>query len=137
METEVTAACRRDHAPFLFAQMALVRRHFQWLDVQLTGKVLKGSGTLEVGGKRYQVTLSYSPFYPYRFDRISITGISYHPKIHLYADLNLCLYHPVQDMPPFQTIPLVEMVPWITEWCIHYQEWQKYGVWLGKEIAHN
>ncbi|MBK0378561.1 hypothetical protein [Mucilaginibacter segetis] len=136
MEDEVVIACRKNYRLFLFVQMELARQHFSWLKLSLNGRMISGSGVLEVGDRRYQVDLNYSPFFPIRFDRILIKGISYHPKIHVYGDLSLCLYHPVQDMPLFRTIPLVEMIPWISEWCVHYQEWQKYGVWLGKEISH-
>ncbi len=137
MENEVTLACRKDYAFFLFAQVELVKQHFSWLHLVVDGKQINGSGILKVGDERYQVALSYSPFFRFRFDRIYIKGISYHKKIHVYGDMSLCLYHPVQDVPLFRTIPLVEMIPWITEWCIHYQEWKKYGVWLGKEISHD
>lgn len=136
MGNEVIAACRKDHRLFLFAQLELVRQNFRWLNLSLKGTLISGSGLLEVYGQRYQVEVNYTPFYTFRFDRIYIKGIAYHKKIHVYHDLSLCLYHPVQDMPLFRTIPLVEMIPWISEWCVHYQEWQKYGVWLGKEISH-
>lgn len=36
----------------------------------------------------------------------------------------------------FQKIPLFRMIPWITEWIIFYEQWKKYGIWLGKEIKH-
>jgi hypothetical protein len=127
---------QKNYRIFLFVQMELVKQYFNWLELSLKGRMIIGSGILEVGGKRYEVDLNYSPFLPFRFDRIYIKGIRYHYKIHVYQDLSLCLYHPVQDMPFFKTIPLVEMIPWITEWCVHHQEWQKYGVWLGKEISH-
>jgi hypothetical protein len=136
MEDKVTIVCRKDYRLFLFAQLELVKQHFRWLNLTINGTMISGSGLLEVGGRRYQVTLSYSPFFPLRFDRIFIKGIAYHQKIHVYGDISLCLYHPVQDMHLFRTIPLVEMIPWISEWCVHYQECQKYGVWLGKEISH-
>lgn len=136
MVNEIGKACRKEYQTFLFVQLELIKHNFHWLNLSVKNKIISGSGTLEVGGRRYQINISYSPFLPFRFERIYIKGVTYHKKIHLYADLSLCLYHPVQDMPFLRTIPLVEMIPWITEWCIHYQEWQKYGVWLGKEISH-
>lgn len=54
----------------------------------------------------------------------------------MYGDLSLCLYHPIIDKKPSETIALFTMIPWISEWCIHYEEWKKYKVWLGKEISH-
>jgi hypothetical protein len=136
MANNVVTTCQKNYQPFLFAQLKVAKQYFHWLTLSLNGRLINGSGVLKVGGQHYQVELSYSPFFPLRFERIFIKGIVYHNKIHVYGDLSLCLYHPVQDMPLFRTIPLVEMIPWITEWCVHYQEWQKYGVWLGKEIAH-
>jgi hypothetical protein len=136
MEIELVEKCQRDYRSFLFVQSELVKRHFKWLNVFVEGKTLKGYGTLEIFGVRYKVNLRYSPFYTVRFDRIFIEDVKYHSKIHLYQDESLCIYHPTFDMPLYKTIPLVEMIPWISEWCIHYQEWQKYGIWLGKEIKH-
>jgi hypothetical protein len=101
-------------------------------------KELLGRGTLTVNNTEYQVVLRYSPFLDYRFDRIYILNqsIEYNNKIHVYRDLSLCLYHPVIDKPYNKIIPLVKMIPWISEWCIHYEEWKKYKVWMGKEILH-
>jgi hypothetical protein len=132
----VIADCKKNYNYFLFAQEALVRQHFTWLELNVISKLLKCTGVLNISGHRFDVTINYSPFFDYRFDRIYIKGITYHRKIHVYGDLSLCLYHPIQDMPLLRTIPLVEIIPWITEWCIHYLEFKKYGVWLGKEIVH-
>ena len=59
---------------------------------------------------------------------VSISGIC--------KDLSLCLYHPIIDKPTFRIIPLFQMIPWISEWIVFYEQWKKYGVWLGKEIKH-
>ncbi len=130
--------CRRNYQDFLFTQKVLVESYFPWLKVRIENKILKALGQLEMFGDFFHIEISYSPFLPNRFDRIYLKNpdIKFNDKIHLYRDLSLCLYHPVIDMPLTKTIPLVDMVPWISEWCIHYQEWKKYGVWLGKEIAH-
>jgi len=132
----IKADCQKNYSVFLFVQKALAIRHFKWIDFTTINKLIKGTGVLAIAGNRFEVEVNYSPFFDYRFDRIYIKGINYHPKIHVYADLSLCLYHPVQDMPLLRTIPLAEMIPWISEWCIHYLEFKKYGVWLGKEIVH-
>jgi len=39
-------------------------------------------------------------------------------------------------MPAFRTIALFNMIPWISEWIVFYEQWKKYGVWLGREIKH-
>lgn len=35
-----------------------------------------------------------------------------------------------------KTIPLFNMIPWISELPVHYEEWKKCGVWIGKEIKY-
>jgi hypothetical protein len=130
--------CRKNYQEFLFTQKILVETYFPWLTVRIDDKILKASGRLRISGTFYDVDLSYSPFLPGRFDRIYLknSGILFNERIHLYRDLSLCLYHPLIDMPHHKTIPLTHIIPWISEWCIHYLEWKKYGVWLGKEISH-
>ncbi|TKB99144.1 hypothetical protein [Pedobacter cryophilus] len=136
--TNVITECRKNYQEFLFVQKALVESYFPWLKVVVKNKLLIADGTLEMFGKSYNVSITYSPFYEYRFDRIFLrnAGIKFNSAIHVYSDLSLCLYHPKIDMPLFKTVSLVDMVSWIPEWCVHYQEWKKYGVWLGKEIKH-
>ena len=116
----------------------LVGYHYDWIKLVQTPREIFGEGSLNVNGEYFDVLLKYSPFLPFRFDRIFITNknIQYNSSIHVYRNSALCLYHPVFDKPLFKIIPLFKMIPWITEWCIHYQEWKKYGVWLGKEIKH-
>ena len=139
MADKITNEIRRNYSAFLFVQKELVKRHFTWLSVDIKGKVIFCKGTLKVFGRFYPVEITYSPFYPFRFDRIFVHDpeITFDHKIHVYGDLSLCLYHPLIDMPYDKTIPLIDMIPWITEWCINYQNWKKYGIWLGREIQHN
>lgn len=125
---------------FLSFQKLLVEQSFDWLKLILDAKnkQIVGSGELLVDKKKISIILSYSPFNRARYDRIYITNqdIKYHRDIHLYSDNSLCLYHPKIDQPLLQRIPLVKMIPWITEWVVFYEQWKKYGVWLGKEIKH-
>jgi len=134
-------ALKKDYYKYLCLEKYLVESHFSWLKLVLTGCMLNGEGNLEVGVRRYRVSVLYSPFFHDRIGRFDIIkiedkSIRYDKKIHLYRDMSLCLYHPVVDKPPLNIIPLVRMIPWITEWCVHYEDWKKYGVWLGKEILH-
>jgi len=136
--TNVINQSRKNYQEFLFVQKVLVETYFPWLDVRIQGKILTASGILQSLEFSYKVDIKYSPFFEYRFDRIYLkdAGIIFNSKIHVYYDLSLCLYHPLIDMPLLKTIPLTDMVSWISEWCIHYREWKKYKVWLGKEIQH-
>ncbi|OPC06980.1 hypothetical protein BAS09_18255 [Elizabethkingia ursingii] len=125
---------------FLIVQKALVEKYFDWINLHINkdSKSLEGHGILKIGEKFYSIRLTYSPFYLFRYDRIYIDdkSIKYNDDIHLYKDLSLCLYHPVVDQSFRVKMPLYEIIPWISEWIIHYVQWQKYGVWLGKEIKH-
>lgn len=114
----------------------LVEKYFTWIKLEHQSNLLEGSGTLILNGIAYKIKLKYSPFFSGHLDRIYVEGVQYHPKIHLYGDKSLCLYHPKIDKSPFSIIPLVKIIPWISEWCINYENWKKYGVWLGDEIQH-
>lgn len=131
---------QKDWYTFLFIQKLFVEKHFTWLKLALDkkNKQLIGKGTLQIGSKSYKILLSYSPFQKFRYDRIYVCDdtIKYHDDIHLYYDNSLCLYHPVIDKLPGKNISLCEMIPWISEWLVHYNQWKKYKVWLGKEIKH-
>ena len=132
---------KKNYRILLEIERFLVEKNYHWLTIEIKNKILIGKGVLKIGEKNYPIELKYSPFFNDiigRFDSIHIRDntIKYHRKIHLYSDLSLCLYHPKVDKPMLQTIPLVRMIPWISEWCVHYEEWKKYKVWLGKEISH-
>ena len=116
----------------------MILKQFNWLELTIKGKELAGKGCIDVHGLKYCVKVKYSPLSTMRMDDIKITNhkIKYHDDIHVYGDLALCLYHPIIDKPIFRIISLYNMVPWISEWCHFYEEWKKYGVWLGKEIRH-
>lgn len=140
LEENIKKRERKNWYFFLSFEKYLVEKHFNWIELKISpqDKSLIGKGVLDIGSKQYEILLSYSPFHKYRYDRIYIkdSTIKYDNKIHVYGDLSLCLYHPVIDRPIFQTIPLYRMIPWISEWIIFYEQWKKYGVWLGREIKH-
>lgn len=125
---------------FLLIEKFLVEKHFGWLELSLNidNKSLIGKGRLNVVDKNYNIILTYSPYNQYRYDRIYINDskIEFNNSIHLYGDKALCLYHPIFDKPILNTIPLYKMIPWISEWIVFYEQWKKYGVWLGDEIKH-
>jgi len=130
--------CKQNWFCHLLIQKTLIDKYFPWINCKIQGKLLSGSGTVEVAGLKYNVDISYSPFLNNRPDRIFVKGknIKFDDRIHVYGDLSLCLYHPEYDRPLFSRVSLFQMVPWISEWCVFYEEWKKYGVWLGKEIKH-
>lgn len=141
LEGNIRKKNQQDWFPFLIAQKALVEKYFNWLNlsIDVKNKSLEGKGILNIGEKSYSIKLSFSPFFPFRYDRIFVQdkSIKYNDNIHLYAvDLSLCLYHPIIDQPVLNKIPLFKMIPWISEWIVFYEQWKKYGVWFGKEIKH-
>lgn len=141
LENKHLDRAKQNYFLFLTTEKYLAEMNFKWLRFKIKDKLLHGEGILKVKGRTYPVEIFYSPFFynrGLRMDRIYVrdTTITYNDKIHVYRDLSLCLYHPVIDRPWFGFIPLFKMIPWISEWCIHYEEFKKYGVWLGKEIAH-
>lgn len=140
LEANRISEIKKNWYVFLNIEKSLVEKHFEWLDLRILAnkKTLFGKGTLNFEKEIYEIEIYYSPFYNFRYDRVYIKtkSIKYNDDIHLYGDLSLCLYHPVIDKPLLRGIPLYKMIPWIIEWIILYEEYKKYGVWLGKEIKH-
>lgn len=140
MEELISKNHRENWQLFLTVQKNLVENNFEWIKliIDTKNKQLIGQGDLIIDGRKFPILLSYSPFNGNRYERIYISDgqVKYHRDIHVYGDLSLCLYHPIIDQGPFRKIPLVKMIPWISEWIVFYLQWEKYGVWLGKEIKH-
>lgn len=138
MENDLLKEYKTNYIRLLQLEKYMVEYFFSWIKLELLNGEIIGKGNLEVNNEDFQIRLTYSPFLPYRFDRIYVVNqsIKYDSSIHVYNDLSLCLYHPVIDKPLGKMIPLVKMIPWISEWCINYNNWKKYKVWLGKEIKH-
>ena len=140
LEENIRLGHKKNWLSFLLIEKLLVEKHFNWIGLIIDNqsKSLIGKGTLNVEGKDYEVLLSYSPNNKYRYDRIYINdkSIEFNNEIHLYGDKSLCLYHPIFDKLKLNIIPLYKMIPWITEWIVFYEQWKKYGVWLGDEIKH-
>lgn len=138
LEHRVLSEYRRNCYLNLIYEKYLVEKNFDWLQLRIVEDMILGEGCLNIGSNKYNIELKFSPFFNYRFDRIYIqdNSIKYSDETHLYRDMSLCLYHPVLDRPFLKTIPLYVIIPWISEWCIFYEEWKKYGIWLGKEIKH-
>lgn len=138
MENNLLKEYRKNCKQLLSIEKNLVEYFFSWVKINHENNMLTGNGILNVNNEIFEIRLKYSPFFEHRFDRITIVNknIKYNRAIHVYGDMCLCLYHPIIDKPLFKIIPLVNMIPWITEWCINYIQWEKYKIWLGKEIKH-
>lgn len=129
---------KRDYKINLILEKNLVELNFDWLKLKILNKIIRGNGRFYIGKKFYDIEINYSPFFNNRNDRIYIKSekIIYDKRIHLYGDLSLCLYHPVIDKSPYQIIPLYKLIPRIIEWCVYYENFKLYKVWLGKEVKH-
>ena len=140
MAGNIKSTNQKNWYTFLSIQKFLVEKNFEWLKLSIDRKTksILGTGTLNIAGKNHSIIIFFSPFYKHRYDRIFIDdkSLKYNDDIHLYGDLSLCLYHPTIDQSLFRRLSLFEIVPWISEWIIFYEQWKKYGVWLGEEIKH-
>ncbi len=140
LEENIKKEHQKNWLLYLSCEKYLVESNFDWIELTISekDKSLIGKGKLIIGSKSYGILLSYSPFHTHRYDRIYIDGatIKFSNSVHLYHDMSLCLYHPRIDKPLFKPVHLYKMIPWIAEWIVFYEEWKKYGVWLGKEIKH-
>jgi hypothetical protein len=59
------------------------------------------------------------------------------PKIHMYSDGNLCLYHP-SSQPWSEKNNIHEIIiPWTAEWLVFYELFLSEGRWLGPEFKHD
>lgn len=138
MENQLIQKIKDNWFIHLSIEKDIIEKNFDWVDLIIEDKVLKGTGTLFVNGIDYSIEINYSPFFKFRMDRIYVRKpkLKFNNYIHVYPDLSLCLYHPRIDKPLNSIVPLHKMIPWISEWCHFYQEWKKYRVWLGREIMH-
>jgi len=139
LETITLENARKNSGLYLLIEKILVESKYDWLQCVIVGNELLGQGYLssKSSGKKYKVLIKYSYYHPWRFDRIWVVEpyVRYHPKTHMYCDHTLCLYYP-RDLPVTRIIPLATMLPWIYEWLVKYEIWEKYKVWLGEEVPH-
>jgi len=130
---------RRSDNIFLYIEKMLLEKEFDWLKCYVENKTLYAHGYLTPKGctRRYKVQLAYSYFFPVRFDKIWVVepNIPYHKDIHMYMNRCLCLYYP-GDLPCNRLTPLATLIPWISEWLVKYELWQRYNVWIGEAVKH-
>ena len=124
---------------FLYKTMIECEKEFKWLSFEVKGKLLEGKGTLELNSRKYHLKLLCSPFFPNRFERVSVEtkNLIKCADTHFNGDGSLCLYHPIFDLKGKPYLDLVEVIPWISEWVYYYDKYLEYRVWLGPEYPHN
>lgn len=124
---------------FLYKTMIECEKEFKWLSFEVKGKLLEGKGTLELNSRKYHLKLLCSPFFPNRFERVTVEtkNLIKCADTHFNGDGSLCLYHPIFDLKGKPYLDLVEVIPWIPEWVYYYDKYLEYRVWLGPEYPHN
>ena len=124
---------------FLYKTMIECEKEFKWLSFEVKGKLLEGKGTLELNSRKYHLKLLCSPFFPNRFERVTVEtkNLIKCADTHFNGDGSLCLYHPFFDLKGKPYLDLVEVIPWISEWVYYYDKYLEYRVWLGPEYPHN
>ena len=124
---------------FLYKTMIECEKEFKWLSFEVKGKLLEGKGTLELNSRKYHLKLLCSPFFPNRFERVTVEtkNLIKCADTHFNGDGSLCLYHPIFDLKGQPYLNLVEVIPWISEWVYYYDKYLEYRVWLGPEYPHN
>jgi len=50
---------------------------------------------------------------------------------HVYGDTEPCLYYPDEWTPENR---ISDLIPWLSEWLLHYEGWQATNVWSGGGI---
>ncbi len=139
METIMLENARKYSYSYLLIEKILIESKYDWLHCTIVGNELLGQGYLFSKSKRkkYKILIKYSYYYSSRFERVWVVepNIRYNPQTHMYFDDTLCLYYP-KDLPVTRITPLVAMVPWISEWLVKYELWEKFKVWAGEEAPH-
>jgi hypothetical protein len=139
LETITLENARKCSYSYLLIEKILIEGKYDWLRCVIVGNELLGQGYLfsKSSGKKYKILIKYSYHHSSRYDRVWVMepSIRYNSNTHMYYDNTLCLYYP-KDLPVTRITPLVTMFPWISEWLVKYEFWEKYKVWIGEEAPH-
>ena len=139
LETITRENAIKNSYSYLLIEKILIESKYDWLQCLTVGNELMGQGYLPSKSSRekYKIAVKYSYHNPGRFDRIWVAepNIKYNPETHMYCDDTLCLYYP-GDLTITRITPLAVMLPWISEWLVKYEFWEKYKVWIGEEAPH-
>ena len=137
MLNEVDRA-RQFYHGFLLATKLQCEQRFEWVKFKITGRALLGAGKLVENGFEYHFKINYSPFWSSRFDMITVESndLNKCADTHFNADGSLCLYHPRHDLKDRPFMPLVEIIPWLSEWVFYYDKYREYKLWVGPEYPH-
>ncbi|KXO01117.1 hypothetical protein LS48_01180 [Aequorivita aquimaris] len=121
-------------------QKQFIEDNFPWLWTMVKDGKLLGKGKIKPNGckKEYELLVEYDINRTGRKERVFVLNdnkIQFGNTPHLYPGNSLCLYYP-KDLPLFLDLNFVDVIPWISEWLVMYELWNKYGVWLADEVKH-
>ena len=116
----------------------MLNDHYPHGKATLRSGVLRWTGELQPSevSRHYLVDLrSAPPFYPLVFVRRPKLVFDADDNLpHIYPDGSLCLHEPDQWSPGD---PIAETVlPWTSEWLLHYEFWLATGEWCGSGGNH-
>ncbi len=122
----------------LVREARLLNDHYPQGKATLKAGVLRWTGELQPSevSRQYLVDLRYAPpYYPRVFVRRPKLVFDADGKLpHIYPDGSLCLHEPDQWSPGD---PIAETVlPWTSEWLLHYEFWRATGEWCGTGGNH-
>lgn len=129
---------RQQHYAHFVAQKLLIEKRFPVFRCQLRRGVLECVGAIAPSPHSISYTIRIRHT-EWGIPEVRVTSpvITPDPKIHMYGDGRLCLYHP-PTQPWYSTAKLHEtIIPWTADWLVYYELYQTEGKWLGIEAPHS
>ena len=122
----------------LIHEAGLLNKHYSQGHPTLKAGILRWTGELEPSevSRQYLVSLRYAPpRHPRVFVRRPRLVIDANGNLpHIYSDGSLCLHEPGQWSPGD---PIAKTIlPWTSEWLLHYEFWLATGEWCGSGGNH-
>ena len=128
----------RDPAWVLQREKHLLLKHYDFVNVQISGRTLQCTGRCQPSA----LSIGYTYRIKYTVDRAPVVHalnpvLAYDEHIHMYKEDNsLCLYYPADyswrsDSSLYNTI-----VPWTHEWFLYYELYRLFGKWLYPAALH-
>lgn len=128
----------RNPAWILQRESRLLRQHYNFVDVHISGRTLQCIGRCQPS----ELSIVYTYRIKYTVDHPPVVhtvrpALEYDERIHMYKEDNsLCLYYPADyswrsDSSLYNTI-----VPWTHEWFLYFELYKLLGKWLHPGVTH-
>lgn len=142
LEINRYAAIGRNLSSILNIEKAIVEINHSWLNCIKSDNKLLCKGFIQPIGccRKYEILVEYSPIdycLGKRIEKIWVVNpnIKWNSEIHMYKNDTLCLYYP-PDLSLAIPLSLNTLLPWVAEWLVKYEFWERYKVWIGVEVQH-